>query len=152
MQGGLQMKFLKELTLPQCLLIIFILYLIVCTPIASHLFSILFILVDTVYKICGFFLVATFVLCFAYGTYQQWHKKGMKGILILTPIFIFIVVVPAAIMLYGWYQDHIDTFSSFLQQADAPKQKREPITLEELNKAATQLEHENNEYIISDKR
>lgn len=111
-----------------------------------------FILVDTVYKICGFFLVATFVLCFAYGTYQQWHKKDMKGILILTPIFIFIVVVPAAIMLYGWYQDHIDTFSSFSQQADAPKQKREPITLEELNKAATQLEHENNEYIISDKR
>lgn len=76
----------------------------------------------------------------------------MKGILILTPIFIFIVVVPAAIMLYGWYQEHIDTFSSFSQQDDAPKQKREPITLEELNKVATQLEHENNEYIISDKR
>lgn len=145
------MKFLKELTLPQCLLIIFTLYLIVCTPIASHLSSILFILVDTVYKICGFFLVATFVLCFAYGTYQQWYKKDMKGILILTPIFIFIVVVPAAIMLYGWYQDHIDTFSSFLQQADMSK-KSEPITLEELNKTATQLAHESNEYIISDKR
>ena len=152
MQGGLQMKFLRELTLPQCLLIILILYLIVCTPTTSHLFSIVFILADTVYKICGFFLLATFVLCFAYGTYQQWRKKDMKGILILTPLFIFIIVVPAVFMLYGWYQDHIDTISSFSQQFDAPKQKRKPITLEELNKMAAQLEYENNEYIIPDKR
>ena len=136
------MKLLKELTIPQCILIAFILYLLFCTSFLSHLISLFYIVVMTAYKIAAFCLITVFIVGGAYLTWKQWHKKSLGGIVVVTLMYLFIVILPLFLMCQGWYEEHTATFSSIMQKFEPPPKKHEPLTLEKMNEASKYVHNE----------
>lgn len=136
------MKLLKKLTIPQCLFIVFILYLLFCTSFLSHLISLFYIVAMTAYKIAAFCLITIFIVGGAYLTWEQWHKKSLEGIVVVTLMYLFIVILPLFFMCQGWYEKHAATFSSITQKFEPPPKKHKMLTVEELNEAAKYVHDE----------
>lgn len=136
------MKLLKELTISQCILIAFILYLLFCTSFLSHLISLFYIVAMTAYKIAAFCLITIFIVGGAYLTWEQWHKKSLGGIVVVTLTYLFIVILPLFFMCQGWYEKHAATFSSVMQKFEPPPKKHKMLTIEEMNEAAKYVHDE----------